>query len=310
MIDLIDDASGIDTDNDDIHPVNTTDNGAEKIAQAEKYAVYQLQYDRGEGNGTETVTVYGVSPDSRYWKGLDVGDGRVVFGGGLVDKFGWKDGQQVNLTDKFAGKDYAFDYDGNSWGSNSDMNAYMSIDDFNYLFGNDPSYFNGYVSDEELDLDSRYFAGDTTPDDMRAVGDQFIGMMSDLIGMMVGLSVFIFLLFMYLLTKAVIDRSARSISYMKVFGYRDGEISHLYIRSITLCVVAALVLSQPVIIGSLTAIFRSMLLAYNGNIEIYVPWWSIAACVGIGFATYLVVALLHTRSIRRVSLSEALKVQE
>ena len=310
VIDLIDDASGIDTDNDDIHPVNTTDNGTEKIAQAEKYAVYQLQYDRGEGNGTETVTVYGVSPDSRYWKDLGVGDGHVMFGGGLVDKFDWKDGQQVSLTDKFEGKDYAFGYDGNSWGSKSDMNAYMSIDDFNELFGNDPSYFNGYVSDEELDLDSRYFAGDTTPDDMRAVGDQFIGMMSDLIGMMVGLSVFIFLLFMYLLTKAVIGRSARSISYMKVFGYRDGEISHLYIRSITLCVIAALLLSQPVIIGSLTAIFRSMLLAYNGNIEIYVPWWSIAACVGIGFATYLVVALLHTRSIRRVSLSEALKVQE
>ena len=223
VIDLIDDASGIDTDNDDIHPVNTTDNGTEKIAQAEKYAVYQLQYDRGEGNSTETVTVYGVSPDSRYWKDLGVGDGHVMFGGGLVDKFGWKDGQQVSLTDKFEGKDYAFDYDGNSWGSKSDMNAYMSIDDFNELFGNDPSYFNGYVSDEELDLDSRYFAGDTTPDDMRAVGDQFIGMMSDLIGMMVGLSVFIFLLFMYLLTKAVIDRSARSISYMKVFGYRDGE---------------------------------------------------------------------------------------
>ena len=151
------------------------------------------------------------------------------------------------------------------------------------------------MSDEKLDLDARYFAGDTTPDDMRAVGDQFIGMMSKMIGMMVGLAVFIFLLFMYLLTKAVIDHSARSISYMKVFGYRDGEISHLYIRSITLCVVASLVLSLPVIIGSLTAIFRSMLLAYNGNIEIYVPTWSMAACVGIGFATYLVVALLHTR---------------
>ena len=163
VIDLIDDASGIDTDNDDIHPVNTTDNGTEKIAQAEKYAVYQLQYDRGEGNGTETVTVYGVSPDSRYWKDLGVGDGHVMFGGGLVDKFGWKDGQQVSLTDKFEGKDYAFDYDGNSWGSKSDMNAYMSIDDFNELFGNDPSYFNGYVSDEELDLDSRYFAATPRP---------------------------------------------------------------------------------------------------------------------------------------------------
>ena len=311
-IDLIDKASEIDSDTDDIHPVNTVDNGASKIAQAEKYAVYQLQYDRGEGNGTETIAIWGVSTDSRYWKDLGVGDGRVVFGRGLVDKFGWDEDQQVKLYDKYEDKDYSLKYVGNAseWGSKSDMNIYLSINDFNKLFGNDTSYFNGYVSDEALNLDSRYFAGDTTPDDMRAVGDQFIGMMSNLIGMMVGLAVFIFLLFMYLLTKAVIDRSARSISYMKVFGYRDNEISHLYIRSITLCVAASLVLSLPVIIGSLTAIFRSMLLSYNGNIEIYVPWWSMAACLGIGFITYLAVALLHTRSIKRVSLAEALKVQE
>lgn len=312
VIDLIDKASRIDADNDDIHPVNTTDNGAAKIAQAEKYAVYQLQYDRGNGNGEEAISVYGISPNSRYWKNLDVGDGRVVFGGGLLDKFGWSEGQKVELRDKYEARDYSLEYAGKDciWGSKSDMNIYMSIDDFNELFDNDAAYFNGYVSDEKLDLDARYFAGDTTPDDMRAVGDQFIGMMSKMIGMMIGLAVFIFLLFMYLLTKAVIDHSARSISYMKVFGYRDGEISHLYIRSITLCVAASLVLSLPVIIGSLTAIFRSMLLSYNGNIEIYVPAWSMAVCVGIGFATYLIVALLHMRSIKRVSLAEALKVQE
>lgn len=311
-IDLIDDASQIDADSDDIHPVNTVDNGADTIAQAEKFAVYQLQYDRGEGNGTETVSVFGISPDSRYWKDLNVGDGRVAFGGGLLDKFGWKEGQQVELHDKFEDKDYSLEYadEDCTWGSKSDMNVYLSIEDFNKLFGNDTAYFNGYVSDETLELDARYFAGDTTPDDMRAVGNQFIGMMSSLIGMMVGLAVFIFLLFMYLLTKAVIDRSARSISYMKVFGYRDGEISHLYIRSITLCVVASLVLCEPLIIESLTVIFRTMLLTYNGNIEIYVPWSAMAGCAGIGFATYLVVALLHARSIKRVSLAETLKVQE
>ena len=248
---------------DGAHPVNTADNGADRIAQAEKYAVYQLQYDRGEGNGTETVTVYGIKPDSRYWKSLDVGDGRIVFGGGLVDKFGWKDGDEVGLYEKYEDRVYGFEYD-----------------------------------------------GDTTPDDMRAIGDQFVDMMDSMIGMMVGLAVFIFLLFMYLLTKAVIDRSARSISYMKVFGYRDGEISRLYIRSITLCVAASLVLCQPLIICGLTAIFRSMFLSYSGNIEIYVPWWSMAATAGIGLLTYLAVAALHTRSIRRVSLSEALKVQE
>ena len=311
-VSLINKASEIDTDNDDIHPVNTVDNGADKISQAEKYAVYQLQYNRGEESGEESVSIYGISKNSRYWKGLNVGDGRVVFGGGLLDKFGWKAGAKVRLFDKFEGKTYKLTYanDDDAWGSKSDMNIYMSIDDFNDLFGNDADYFNGYASNEKLHLDARYFANDATPDDMRAVGDQFVNMMNEMIGVMVGLAVFIFLLFMYLLTKAVIDRSARSISYMKVFGYRDGEISRLYIRSITMCVAISLVLCLPLIIGSLTVIFRAMLFSYSGNIEIYVPWWSMAGTVGIGFTTYLIVALLHTRSIKRVSLSEALKVQE
>lgn len=300
------------TDDERVHPVNTTDNGAEKIAQAEKYAVYTLQYDRGEGNGEETVTVYGISPDSAYWKDVNVGDGRIVFGGGLIDKFGLSEGDTVSMYDKYEDETRKMEFAGDSctWGSRSDMNLYMSLDDFNEFFGNDADYFNAYASDEELELDPLYFASETTPDDMRAIGDQFTGMMDKMIGMLLSLSVFIFLLFIYLLTKAVIDRSARSISYMKVFGYRDREISKLYIRSITICVVASLVLCLPLIIGSLTVIFKAMLISYSGNIEIYVPWTAMAQTVAAGLATYLAVAALHTRSIKRVSLSEALKVQE
>lgn len=75
------------------------------------------------------------------------------------------------------------------------MNIYMSLDDFNAMFGNDAAYFNGYVSDEPLTLDSRYVASDLTPSDMDAIGEQFTGMMDDMIGMLVGMSVFIFLVF-------------------------------------------------------------------------------------------------------------------
>ena len=281
-------------------------------AQAEKYAVYSLEYDRGEGSGTETITVYGVPEDSRYWDDLAVGDGHVVFGNGLIDKFRFADGQTVNLYDKYEDetREVTYEGDGCTWGTKSDMAVYMSLDDFNRFFGNDAGYFNGYASDQALDLDARYLTSDLTPESMDAIGEQFVGMMDDMIGMLVGLSVFIFLVFMYLLTKSVIDRSARSISYMKVFGYRDSEISRLYVRSITLTVAVSLVVCQPLIIGGLTLLFRAMLLAYNGNIEIYVPMAAIAEVIAIGFATYLAVALLHIRRIKRVPLALALKVQE
>ena len=281
-------------------------------AQAEKYAVYSLEYDRGEGSGMETITVYGVPEDSRYWDDLAVGDGHVVFGNGLIDKFRFADGQTVNLYDKYEDetREATYEGDGCTWGTKSDMAVYMSLDDFNRFFGNDAGYFNGYASDQALDLDARYLTSDLTPESMDAIGEQFVGMMDDMIGMLVGLSVFIFLVFMYLLTKSVIDRSARAISYMKVFGYRDSEISRLYVRSITLTVAVSLVVCQPLIIGGLTLLFRAMLLAYNGNIEIYVPMAAIAEVIAIGFATYLAVALLHIRRIKRVPLALALKVQE
>ena len=280
--------------------------------QAEKYAVYSLEYDRGEGSGTETITVYGVPEDSRYWDDLAVGDGHVVFGNGLIDKFRFADGQTVNLYDKYEDetREATYEGDGCTWGTKSDMAVHMSLDDFNRFFGNDAGYFNGYASDQALDLDARYLTSDLTPESMDAIGEQFVGMMDDMIGMLVGLSVFIFLVFMYLLTKSVIDRSARAISYMKVFGYRDSEISRLYVRSITLTVAVSLVVCQPLIIGGLTLLFRAMLLAYNGNIEIYVPMAAIAEVIAIGFATYLAVALLHIRRIKRVPLALALKVQE
>lgn len=281
-------------------------------AQAEKYAVYSLEYDRGEGSGTETITVYGVPEDSRYWDDLAVGDGHVVFGNGLIDKFRFADGQTVSLYDKYEDETREIAYEGGAytWGTKSDMAVYMSLDDFNRFFGNDAGYFNGYASNQALDLDARYLTSDLTPESMDAIGEQFVGMMDDMIGMLVGLSVFIFLVFMYLLTKSVIDRSARAINYMKVFGYRDSEISRLYVRSITLTVAVSLVVCQPLIIGGLTLLFRAMLLAYNGNIEIYVPMAAIAEVIAIGFATYLAVALLHIRRIKRVPLALALKVQE
>lgn len=312
VLDMVDKVADIDTDSDNVHPVNTVDNGAAKIAQAEKYAVYQLEYDRGDGNGTESVTVYGVPENSRYWDGINVGDGHVVFGGGLIDKFGFTDGQTISLYDKYEDVTRAVTYKGDAytWGSKSDMAVYMSLADFNRFFDNDAGYFNAYASDQALDLDARYFASDLTPADMDAIGEQFVGMMDDMLGMLIGLSVFIFLVFMYLLTKSIVDRSARAISYMKVFGYRDGEISRLYVRSITLTVAVSLVVCQPLIIGGLTLIFRAMLLAYSGNIEIFVPMTAIAEVIAIGFATYLVVALLHIRRIKRVPLALALKVQE
>ena len=190
------------------------------------------------------------------------------------------------------------------------MALYLPLSDFNKTFGNDADYFNGYASNNALDLDEKYVANDLTPESMEKIAAQMLNSMGDMMNMMLGVAVCIFLVFMYLLTKTVIDRSARAISYMKVFGYRDGEINKLYIRSITWTVVVSVIACQPLIVTALSAIFKGMLMDNAGNITVYVPLSAMAECAIVGLATYAVVALLHIRRIKRVPMALALKVQE
>ncbi len=291
------------------HPVNTKKNSHAAIDQAEKYAVASLDYERPGDAGTESVTVYGLQPNSAYWTGLTLSEGQVAVSGGMIDKFGLSEGQAIRLTDKYEGKNYDITIDAR-YGSECSMAVYLPLNDFNRLFENDADYFNGYASNTALDLDELYLASDLTPESMDKIAVQMTNSMGNITDMLLGLAVSIFLVFMYLLTKTVIDRSSRAISYMKVFGYADREINRLYIRSITWTVVCSLLLSLPLIIVTLTAVFKAMLMEYGGNIVIYTPAEDLAICVAVGLATYAVVAFLHTRRIKRVPLALALKVQE
>lgn len=97
---------------------------------------------------------------------------------------------------------------------------------------------------------------------------------------------------------------------MKVFGYHDGEIQGLYVRSITITVLASLVLSLPLVIWLVELLMKTWLAEYSGNIELWLPPSTLAQAIAIGALSYAVVALAHVARVRHVSLAEALKVQE
>ncbi len=294
---------------DDAVYVNTAENSDEAIAQAERFAASSLETPRAHDTSNEEITLYGVADGSAYWQGLEVGGGRLVITPGVAEKCGLAVGDTMELIDKYHGKTYRLEVSG-TWGNETTMAVYMSLSDFNALLGNAQTYFNGYVSNEPLDFNARYVAGEVTPGSMQAIADQMSDSMGDMMQMLLFVAVVIYFVLMYLLTKTVIDRAARSISYMKVFGYRDREISALYVRSITVTVVVSLVTSLPLIIAAITAIMKAVLASYAGNIVLYVPPAAMAVDLAVGIATYLAVAAVHLRAIRHIPLALALKVQE
>lgn len=305
---LVDLASNV-SDDDDAHPINTLDNSEKAIAQAEKFSVASLDIQHKSGEGYESISVFGVQDNSSYWEDVDVSDNRVVIGNGLAEKYGIKVGDTFTVEDRYGGKSYEFCVD-ETYGSLGNMNVYLGIDAFNEKFDHPADYFNGYASDESLNIDSLYLVNDLTPSDM----DKIVAQMEDSMGGMGNLlktvAVLIALILMYLLTKTVIDHSARSISYMKVFGYQDDEINRLYINSITATVVVSVVASIPLIIWVLSMVVKVAFAEYSGNFVIAIDPVYLAQYIGLSLVAYAVVAFLHVRRIKRVPLALALKVQE
>ena len=182
--------------------------------------------------------------------------------------------------------------------------------DFNRLFDNDDDYFSGYASNLPLALNGRYLATEITPDQMLSVATQMQDSMGAMASSLLYAVVPLFLVLIYLLTKTVIDRSARAISYMKVFGYHDREISRLYIRSITVTVLVSLVACLPLLVAVLDVLVKLLMSRYSGNLEIWIAPQTYVLEVLVGAATYAAVAVLHMRRVRKVPLALAMKVQE
>lgn len=288
---------------------NTFKNSNEAIAQAEKFATATLQTKRRLGEKVEDVTVYGIESGSRYWKDVPVEDGHACLGLGVQQKCAIELGKPREFSDKYTGEEYDIEFD-EVVGNATTMSVYMTIGDFNRLFGNDANYFSGYASDMPLELNGRYVATEITPEQMLSVADQMQDSMGAMAQTLLYAVIPLFFILIYLLTKTVIDRSARSISYMKVFGYHDREISRLYIRSITVTVLVSLVACLPILMFALDFLVQLMMSEYAGNLELWVAPQTFVIEVLIGAATYAVVAILHMRRVRRVPLALAMKVQE
>ncbi|MEI3210555.1 MAG: FtsX-like permease family protein [Lachnospiraceae bacterium] len=132
--------------------------------------------------------------------------------------------------------------------------------------------------------------------------------MGNMMGLVNGFAVAIFLVLIYLLSKIIIEKNAQSISMAKILGYTDGEIGRLYILSTSIVVILCLLFSFPIEETFMKIIFREMMLAsISGWITLWIDPKIYVEMFVIGAVTYAVVAALEYRKIQKVPMDEALK---
>lgn len=175
------------------------------------------------------VTVLGIDDDNPYFPIVTADKkNEIVISSAAAQKFGVKAGDKLVLSDEVNERDYAFTVK-NIVKFTSGVYVFLDRDVMQELFDQEDDYYNVVFADHVLDIDNGRLYATVSKENVEESSQIFTDMMGPMVVMLVAISALIFMIVMYLMMKVMIDRSAFSISLMKVFGYRRREIRRLYL---------------------------------------------------------------------------------
>ena len=284
-------------------PVETEENGAEKFALQSLESTF-------DGYESESISIYGIEKNSSYIN-VDTSNDKVYISDGFADKYSIEAGDTITLQDKYSKKEYDFKISG-IYDYPGSLSIFTDIDHFNELFELEEGSFTGYFSNKEItDIDEAFIATVIDNEALTKVSRQLDVSMGNMMYLVDGFAVIIFVILIYLLSKIVIEKNASSISMTKILGYTNAEISKLYIASTSIVVILCLIVSIPLDYWLLKYLFKTVMMAkMSGWIPLEVTPFVFVKMLILGLAAYLAVSILEYKKIGKVPLAEALKNAE
>lgn len=283
--------------------VSTETEGAEKFC-LQTLSVNHKNYPR------EEVAVYGVAFSGRYVKAKPA-PGETLVSSAFAAKYRLKPGDEVRLQDTYKGIDYAFKISG-VYRYEGGLALFMGREDFNRTFDKKPGYFTGYFSGRPLDdLAEEDVVKVIDEKELSKLSDQMMDSMGGFMSLVRWFGVAMFMLLMYLLSRQIIETNANAISLVKILGFRNREISRVYILATGAVVMFSLLLSCPLIDLTLRLLFENVLYRMmKGYLPFRVSRSVYLQMVGAGILCSAAVGVTQMIKIGKISKADILKYAE
>lgn len=280
---------------------NPPEGGEAAYAKTLKKEVYGYNWD---------VTVLGLSKNTKYFD-VDLKDGknRVAISSSFAEKYGYGVGDEIVLHDEENNIDYGFTVDSVTQYTPA-FYVFMTIDDARELFGAGSDEYNVVFSDKDLGVDPARLYATTTKADIESAAGIFADQMRSMVVMIVIISTLIFVVVMYLMMKVMIDRSAFSISLIKVFGFKTKEIRKLYLDGNFFIIAIGAAICLPLAKFIMSAVYPSLVSNVNCGVKLtFAPWlWAVLYC-GI-IVLYFIINRVLVGRLNKIVPAEVLKNRE
>lgn len=258
-----------------------------------------------------TFTVYGVDPNSKYISFKDksgniLKSDKIIVTRPLADKFNIAPKDTLKLINRLDSKEYTITVDSIAE-TFVGQYIYIPLNTLNDMLGLPPGSYIGLWSTEKIDIPENTLLTVVTVDDMKNAFDIMTKPLQAAIGGIAFISFIIGLIVIYVVTSLTIEENKDNISLLKVLGYRKNEIYSLILNSSRFIVVLGYILGVPLLLGSLTALFKSITKEMSISFPVTIDYIYILIGFFIIYLTFEFSKLLSRKKINKISMSEALK---
>lgn len=259
------------------------------------------------------IVLYGVPKNSRMVilrdnRGNNIELEGLVISQSLADKFDLKIGDELKIVNNIDGKEYALKiskiadlYVGNS--------GYMNLEEFNKTFGLEEGSFIGLYSREKLDIPKENIVTYMSKEDVIKTFRDSAQSIDQMLQVMYMLSFFLAFIIIYVLSSLVITENRKPLAIFKILGYRDGELSSMFLGFNNYSFLLGFLLGIPLYNILISYIIKEALRDVDFSFKLQPTFKDVLFSFSYLFVAFLLSRYLGRRKIRSISPSVILKEQ-
>ena len=256
------------------------------------------------------VTLLGIREGNPYFDApVEKGEDRVLISSAMAQKYGIGEGDILTLLDEEKELYYAFRVDGIATCSTGFF-AFMDIDSMRELMGESEDHYNIVFSNHDLDIDNGRLYASLSKEEVEKRAAVFVEQMRGMVTMLLVVSALIFVVVMYLMMKVMIDRSAKSVSLFKIFGYRKNEIRRLYLNGNFFVVAVSALAGIPMAKAVMDLLFPYMVSNVACGINLSFSWQMYGGIFSGVLVLYGIINGLLMCRVNRILPTQVLKIRE
>ena len=258
-----------------------------------------------------SFAVYGVNPASEYItfkdkSGNKLTTDKVIITRPLADKLNIKPKDTINVIDKLDSKEYTITID-NIAETYVGNYIYIPLPKLNNMLNYPAGSYMGLWSTDKLNIPENKLLTTVTVTDMKNAFDSMTKPIQSYLGAIAFMAFIIGLIVIYVVTSLIIEENKENISLMKIFGYRKKEVYSMILNSSSFIVVLGYILGVPILLLSLSALFKSVTKDMSIALPITISYGYLIIGFVIVYLTYELSKALSKKKVNRISMTEALK---